>query len=172
MLGLVLQVGLRLLQDHVVLPCAFNRAVLRRLDLPQMRKSYHLILADVGATHHFGLTAHSDQRHVLLELYVSRLLAARLGSGMMTASAGHYLIDVLLLLEVLVHVLLAHLVVTARRLYHNLARQISADGHARAVLALRLSLTLRALHGRVGRLLVDWGDTARLRRATTRVAMR
>ena len=88
------------------------------------------------------------------------------------AATGHYLVDVLLLFEVLVHVLLAHLVVTARRLHQDLVRQVRADGHAHAVLTLRLALYLRALHRRVGRLLVDWRDTARLGRATARVTMR
>ena len=64
----VLQVSQRLLEDHVVLASALYGAVLGRLNLPQMSKSKHLLLADVGATHDFGLAADSDDRHVLLQL--------------------------------------------------------------------------------------------------------
>ena len=58
------------------------------------------------------------------------ILTAGFSSGVV-AAAGHNLINILLLLEVLVHVLLAHLVVTARRLlHHDLARQLRVNGHS------------------------------------------
>ena len=127
----MLQIGLRLLEDHVVLASALYRAILRRLDLPQVRKSKHLLLANVGASHHFGLAADSNDR-LLFQLDEARLLTAGFGSGVVAGAGlvGHNLVNVLLLLEVLVHVLLALFVVTARRLHHDLAHQLGANGHS------------------------------------------
>ena len=138
LLTLMLQVCLCLLIDHVVLACALNRAILRRFNLSEMREREHLLLANVGAPHYLGLASDADDRHVCGQFRV-RLLAALL------ALTRHDLTDVLLLLEVLVHVLLADLVVSSRCLHHidfGLLICHDALGYSRAVLTLWLAVSL------------------------------